>query len=165
MDGPNEIADLARVNAIAMEAKKDGLSQRQGGDWALRFTVSAIDMDVRITKAPMGTRYQMVLVEITDDETPKDFKAQDRDKWRELGATKQAGIRCKDPIFWAYLHEELHFRRSRTKTWPRPVSGSNATSRAGGIWKRSETRKHGESGICWIMVFRRGVIARITENV
>jgi hypothetical protein len=57
----------------------------------------------------MGTRYQCVLVEIGDDETPVDHKAEDRDKWRELGATRQAGIRCNDPVFWAFLIEELHF--------------------------------------------------------
>ena len=28
------------------------------------------------------------------------------DKWRDLGPARQAGIRCKDPIFWAFLSEE-----------------------------------------------------------
>jgi hypothetical protein len=28
------------------------------------------------------------------------------DKWRELGPTKQSGMRCKQPAFWAYLSEE-----------------------------------------------------------
>jgi hypothetical protein len=102
-------AETARANAIPLEVKKDGLSQKQNGDWILRVIVAAIDMDARITTAPMGARFQAVLVELNEDETPKDYKAEDRDKWRELGATKQAGIRCNDPIFWAYLTEELHF--------------------------------------------------------
>jgi hypothetical protein len=102
-------AETARANAIPLEIKKDGLSQKQNGDWILRVIVAAVDMDTQITKAPMGTRYQCVLVEIGDDETPVDHKAEDRDKWRELGATRQAGIRCNDPVFWAYLTEELHF--------------------------------------------------------
>jgi hypothetical protein len=102
-------ADSARANAIAMEAKKDGMAQRQDGHWRLCFTVAAADIDGRIVSAPMGTRYQAVLVEINDDETPVDHQAIDRDKWRALGPTRQAAIRCKDPIFWAYLHEELHF--------------------------------------------------------
>jgi hypothetical protein len=104
-----DISASARVNAIPLEVKKDGLSQKQNGDWILRVVVAAIDMDGRITKAPMGTRYQCVLVEIGDDETPVDYAAKDRDRWRELGPTWQAGIRCNDPIFWAYLSEELHF--------------------------------------------------------
>src|SRR5215475_2539197 len=102
-------AARARANAISFEAKKDGLSQRQSGDWQLRLTVAALDMDQRITSAPMGTRFQCVLVEINDDETPVDHAAQDRDKWRALGPTKQAGIRCNDPVFWAFLREHLHF--------------------------------------------------------
>src|SRR2546422_9513527 len=99
-------AKAARENATSLEVKKDGLQQRQSGDWMLRFTVAAIDMDRRITTAPMGTRYQCVLVEVNDDESPTDHKAMERDKWRDLGPAKQAGIRCKEPIFWAFLSEE-----------------------------------------------------------
>ena len=42
-------AQAARRNAISLEVKKDGLQQRQSGDWMLRFTVAAVDMDRRIT--------------------------------------------------------------------------------------------------------------------
>lgn len=103
------IADLAKANAISFEVKKDGLTQRQSGDWQLRLTIAAIDMDQRITGAPMGTRFACVLVEIGDDETPVDHQSEERDKWRALGPAKQAGIRCKDAVFWAFLTEELHF--------------------------------------------------------
>ena len=27
-------------------------------------------------------------------------------EWRELGPTQQAGIRCKEPVFWAWLREQ-----------------------------------------------------------
>jgi hypothetical protein len=104
----NDPARRARENAIALEVKKDGLQQRQNGDWMLRFTVASTDMDQRIATAQMGTRYQCVLVEVNDDELPVDHKAMDRDKWRALGPVKQAGIRCSDPIFWAYLREQQH---------------------------------------------------------
>lgn len=102
-------ADTATANAISLEIKKDGLQQRQSGDWQLRFTVSSADMDQRLASAPMGTRYACVLVEVNDDETPVDYRAQERDKWRDLGPTKQAALRCKEPLFWAFLNEELHF--------------------------------------------------------
>lgn len=98
-------ATKARSNAISLECKKDGLQQRQSGDWVLRLTVQAIDMHQRIVSAPMGARFQCVLVEVNDDETPVDHVAMDRDKWRALGPAKQAGIRCKDPVFWAFLRE------------------------------------------------------------
>jgi hypothetical protein len=104
-----DYSEAARSNAIALEAKKDGLSQKQNGDWILRVVIAAADMDGRITKAAMGTRWQCAFVEVNDDETPVDHKAMDRDKWRGLGPVKQSGIRCKDPVFWSYLMEELHF--------------------------------------------------------
>jgi hypothetical protein len=102
-------ADQARENSVSFECKKDGLQQRQSGDWVLRLTVAAVDMDQRITTASMGTRFMCVLVEINDDETPVDHKSEDRDKWRALGPAKQAGIRCKDPVFWAFLREETGY--------------------------------------------------------
>src|SRR5262249_46005972 len=79
------------------------------GDWQLRFTVSAIDMDQRLAEAPMGARFACVLVEVNDDDSPVDHAAVARDKWRDLGPAKQAGIRCKEPTFWGFLMEELHF--------------------------------------------------------
>jgi len=99
-------ADIAVENAISFEVKKDGLQQRQNGDWVLRFTAQNIDMHKIVTNAPMGTRFLMTLVELNDDQTAVDHKAMDRDKWRDLGPTKQAGMRCADPVFWAWLEEE-----------------------------------------------------------
>lgn len=104
-------ADIALDNAISFEVLKDGLQQRQNGDWTLRFTAQASDMQPRdvhriLVNAKMGTRFLCTLVEKGDDEMPVDHKAMDRDKWRDLGATKQAGIRCKQPLFWAWLEEE-----------------------------------------------------------
>jgi hypothetical protein len=122
-------ADLARQNAIPLEVKKDGLQQRQNGDWVLRFVVQAADMDQRLTSAPMGTRFQVVLVEIDDSEMPvspaakeniatpqpapdKPPAAAKRMDWRELQPAAQAGIRCDDPVFWKFLHVEHCFPES-----------------------------------------------------
>jgi hypothetical protein len=115
-------ADRARNNAISLEAKKDALSQRQSGDWRVSFTVQGIDMDTRLTQAPMGTRYAMVLVEIGPDELPVQKEAPSnvpsgsppstrpdgtkRMDWRDMQPAAQAGIRCADPVFWKFLDEE-----------------------------------------------------------
>jgi hypothetical protein len=96
-------AERAVANAIPIEVKKDGLQQRQNGDWVLRLTVHAADMDPRVTSAPMGTRYQAVLVEIGDDEQPKERGRLD---WREVQPAAQAGIRCAEPRFRDYLAVE-----------------------------------------------------------
>ena len=103
-----DVADVATANAIKLEVKKDGLQQRQNGDWVLRFTAQNIDMHQVIINAPMGTRFFMTLNELNDDETPVDHVAQERDKWRNLGPVQQAGIRCGDPVFWAFLTESEH---------------------------------------------------------
>ena len=129
-------ADLARNAAISLEAKKDALAQRQSGDWKISFTVQGADMDARLTKAAMGTRFAMVLVEIGDDEQPvnrkeamrTDAKHSDagavatsvdsrpepnpparakREKmdWRDMQPAAQAGLRCAEPLFRAFLRE------------------------------------------------------------
>ena len=108
-------ADIARQNAIPLEVKKDGLQQRQNGDWVLRFVVQAADMDQRLTSAPMGTRFQVAMVEIGEDEMPITPQPAEPDRhpagtkrmdWRELQPAAQAGIRCADPVFWKFLIEE-----------------------------------------------------------
>ena len=104
-------ADLARQNAIPLEVKKDGLQQRQNGDWALRFVVQAADMDQRLISAAMGTRFQVALVEIGDDELPKQKAKLD---WREVQPTAQAAIRCAEPHFREYLSIE-HGKNTNTK--------------------------------------------------
>jgi len=101
-------ARRARANAIPLEVKKDGLRQRQSGDWVLSLVIAAADMSARITGAAMGTRYQCVLVEVNDDETPKEDNT--RQLWRDLGPVKQSALRCRDPVFWAFLEEEKQLR-------------------------------------------------------
>jgi hypothetical protein len=102
----DQAATQAKENAVSFEVKKDGLQQRQSGDWVLRLTVQAIDMHQRIVNASMGARFACVLVEIDDDEMPVPHAAKERDKWVDLGPARQAGMRCKEPVFWAWLTEE-----------------------------------------------------------
>jgi hypothetical protein len=104
-------ADRAKANAISFECKKDALQQRQSGDWKVSFTVQGLDMDERLTRAAMGTRFVAVLVEVNDDELPvqtKEKPARPRPKrdWRDMLPTQQAGIRCDDPMFVAFLKEQ-----------------------------------------------------------
>src|SRR5438874_1562303 len=101
------IADLARQNAIPLEVKKDGLQQRQNGDWVLRLVIQAADMDQRITSAAMGTRFQAALVEIGDDELPKEKGSLD---WRDVQPAAQCGIRCNEARFRDYLAVEHGFK-------------------------------------------------------
>jgi hypothetical protein len=101
-----DISDQARERAIPLEVKKDGLQQKQNGDWVIKFVIAAAHMDERIARAPMGARYQAALVEVDDDEMPKHDVV--KAKWAELGPVQQAVIRCGDPVFWAFLEEYVH---------------------------------------------------------
>lgn len=97
-------SDLALRNAIPLEVKKDGLQQRQNGDWVLRLVIQAADMDARITNAAMGTRFVAAMVEVGDDELPK--LAKPKATWQDVTPAAQAGIRCSEPLFHAFLREE-----------------------------------------------------------
>lgn len=133
-------AAKARKNAVSFECKKDGLQQRQSGDWMLRVVVQAIEMDQRIITAAMGTRFQCVLVEIDDNEEPVDHVAKDRDKWRALGTTKQAGIRCTDPVFWAWLEEERKYKNVNSQDAAAVIVRALC-----GVTSRSELEKPGNT--------------------
>jgi hypothetical protein len=100
------VAAKALANAIPLEIKKDAMRQTQSGDWKITFTVQAADMDQRLTSAAMGTRFQAALVEIGDDELPKEKGKLD---WREVQPAAQAGIRCADARFRDYLSVEYGF--------------------------------------------------------
>lgn len=130
-------ADQARANAIAAEAKKDALSQRQSGDWCLRLVIHELDM--RIINAAPGTRYQVVFVEIGDDEKPVDHINAERNKWAELGAVQQAGMRCKEERFQKWLRDELHFEVHGEE------SAAGAVRFHCGIDSRSELGKPGQA--------------------
>jgi hypothetical protein len=141
-------ADDAVANAIKFECKKDGLQQRQSGDWMLRVVFKQEEYSEYLGRAPMGTRFQAVLVEIDSDETPVDHKAQDRDKWRALGPVKQAGIRCNDPIFWAWLTEERGWHVTNAEL------AAVAVRELCNVASRSDLGKpaFGEQRIAWYML-------------
>jgi hypothetical protein len=132
------IADIARQSAIPLEVKKDGLQQRQNGDWVLRLVVQAADMDPRITNAAMGTRFQAALVEVGDDELPKH-----RTDWREVQPAAQAGIRCADEHFRKYLRSE-HGKSAAT-----PDEAADAIRKMCGIASRSELSTNHRARTLW----------------
>jgi hypothetical protein len=151
-------ATKARANAIPLELKKDGLQQRQNGDWVLRFTVQASDMDERLTKAAMGTRFMAALVEIGENEEPVPATitgsppstrpdGTKRMDWREVQPAAQCALRCNDATFRAFLTEEYSFR---------PRTGEDATEQAAAflrnwfnISSRSELSTDHRARVLW----------------
>jgi hypothetical protein len=156
-------ADLARKNSISLEAKKDALAQRQNGDWKVSFTVQGNDMDPRLTQAPMGTRYAVVLVEIGDDELPvqqKENRAKpdpaspqdsrpDRAKrmdWRDMQPAAQAALRCDQPAFRTFLMEQHSFRPREANS---PDEAAEFIRSFFGIKSRSELGTDHRKRVLW----------------
>src|SRR6185503_3667885 len=154
------IADHARNQAISLEAKKDALAQRQNGDWKVSFTVQGIDMDTRLTQAPMGTRYAVVLVEIGDDELPvaaKETAAKPRQKdsspsphpggakrpWRDLDPTTQAAMCCNEASFAAFLRE------TRKDYWIEAPATADCVRLICGVTSRKELGTNQRARIIW----------------
>lgn len=94
-----DAADMVRELAIPLEVKKDGLQQRQDGSWLLRLRVHPQDSINLIAKAPMGQRYMLAMVELGDNEEPKQRK-----QWNEMSAAAQSGVRCGEESFWEFLN-------------------------------------------------------------
>jgi hypothetical protein len=123
-------AAIARTNAVHFEAKKDGCTQRQSGDWVIRLTVQSLDLDQAVMRAAPGTRYMVALVEIGDDEQPVQQQkepaassktqiptAQPRQS-TPAGApqtyAKRLGMACTQPRFWMFMFE--HTKRQFSVT-------------------------------------------------
>lgn len=154
------IADQARNLAISLEAKKDALRQMQNGDWKVSFTVQGVDMDARLTQAPMGTRFAMVLVEIGDNEEPVPPKAvapaspgqvtskpdrvkREKQNWRDTAPANQAGIRCDDPIFIAFLKEQ------RPDDWHEAPDAAECVRLICGVQSRTELGINHKARVIW----------------
>jgi hypothetical protein len=117
-------ADLALDAALSFEAKKDSMRQTQSGTWKVTFTVQASDVPRSLTEAMPGTRYQVVIVEIGDNEMPVQpvkevspaparqlepepagARAKPKRDWRDILPSNQAGMRYSKPEFSAFLRE------------------------------------------------------------
>lgn len=133
-------AAKAVANAIPLELKKDAMRQTQSGDWKITFTVQAADMDQRLTSAAMGARFQAALVEIGDDELPKEKKQMD---WRDVQPAAQAGIRCNEPRFRDYLAIEYG------KTTNTPEDAAKALREISNVNSRAEFSTNPKARVFW----------------
>lgn len=117
-------AELALENAMHCEAKKHAYRQTQDGV-VVSFVLHPNEVPDGLATAPLGSRYVLALVQIDESELPvkqKEAAAKPRPSahpptpqtggarrekmdWRDMQPAAQAGIRCEDPVFWAFLSE------------------------------------------------------------
>lgn len=118
-----------RDNTIHCEVRK--ISYRQSKDGVVvSFVIHPNDVPQTLATAELGSRYMLALVQLNDDESPKEVVPGDRrpqpstgqdkttpgvatDQPRRAVApekklTQQAGICCGDPMFRRFLYERNH---------------------------------------------------------
>lgn len=103
------------------EAVKVALKQDKTG-YVLTLNIHPDDLDERIMRDFVGARYQVVMVRLNGSEGPMDRQ----DEFSADRAMKIAGLLCRDPMFWEYLHEDnqiLNAAESDATDWLREYLG------------------------------------------
>lgn len=88
---------MSELATISLEAKKDGLQQRQDGSWLLRLRLHPHDDIAELSKAPMGQRFAVVLCAIKDDETPEEKPVNK--------LVQRCAILCEEQSFKSFLED------------------------------------------------------------
>ena len=90
------------MKTLQFEGVKVALKQDKTG-YVLTLSMHPDDIPEDLLRDFVGSRYQVVMVRIGGNEQPMDKQqefAGDR-------AVRIAGLLCRDPKFWKYLHEDL----------------------------------------------------------
>ena len=99
------------METIQFEAVKVALKQNKDG-FVLTLCLHPDDAPEHLLRDFVGSRYQVVMVRLNQDEEPLD-----RTEFEGAKAVRLAAAMCRDPEFWAYLQDEaLVFDRSEEET-------------------------------------------------
>ncbi len=146
-----------RDHAMNCEAKKHAYRQTQDGV-VVSFVLHPNEVPEGLAVASLGTRYQLAMVEIDDNEMPKEVmgnsgpgsnsakvsldktppRADDvqpggakSKTWHELKASQQSGILCNDPAFHKFLNEGVRIGRpGQQRFWSKPVNNTEDAAEA-----------------------------------
>jgi len=86
---------------IQFEGIKTGLKQSKDG-YVLTMAVHPDDLPDNLMRDFVGSRYVVVMVRLGDDEQPMNRE----NEFPGDHAVKMAGILCRDPEFWDWLHKK-----------------------------------------------------------
>lgn len=90
-----------RQHALTIEAKKHAYRQTQDGV-VIAFVVHPDDVDPVLASAPLGTRYTVALVQMSDENEPVGGPTKTV-AWEQMANSQQAGIRCNDDRFKSWV--------------------------------------------------------------
>ena len=88
------------METLNFEAIKLGLKQSKDG-FVLTLAVHPDDIPDELMRDFVGSRYQVVMVRLGDDDQPLSREGE----FPGDHAVKMAGILCRDPDFWRWLND------------------------------------------------------------
>jgi len=88
------------METLNFEAIKIGLKQSKDG-FVLTLAVHPDDIPDELMRDFVGSRYQVVMVRLGDDDQPLSREGE----FPGDHAVKMAGILCRDPDFWRWLND------------------------------------------------------------
>jgi len=113
------------MKTLQFEGVKVALKQDKTG-YVLTLCMHPDEIPEELLRDFVGARYQVVMVRLSGDETPMDRKEFDGTK-----AIRVAGLLCRDPNFWKWLHEDTQIIEATEKEatdWLRDYLGVTSRS-------------------------------------
>lgn len=113
------------MKTLQFEGVKVALKQDKTG-YVLTLCMHPDEIPEELLRDFVGARYQVVMVRLSGDETPMDRKEFDGTK-----AIRVAGLLCRDPNFWEWLHEDTQIIEPTEKEatdWLRDYLGVTSRS-------------------------------------
>ena len=108
------------MKTLQFEGVKVALKQDKTG-YVLTLCMHPDEIPEELLRDFVGARYQVVMVRLSGDETPMDRGEFDGQK-----AVRVAGLLCRDPDFWTWLHEDtqiIEATESEATDWLRDFLG------------------------------------------
>ena len=88
------------MDTSQFEGKKIALKQTKDG-YAMTLAIHPDDIPDELVRDFVGARYMVVMVRLGDTEEPLN-----RQEFAGSKYVKMAGMLCRDPQFWEWLHED-----------------------------------------------------------
>ena len=154
------IANEAIANSIQCEIVKYAYRQTKDGI-VVSFVVHPDDIPAALSTSRIGSRFVAVLVQVGDDELPVHQPAKEtkhvapatprtdpkpagaKRDWRDIPPPQQAGIRCDEPAFAAYLKENFK------DDWHEAPDATECVRLICGVESRSELATNQKARVIW----------------
>jgi hypothetical protein len=124
-----------RDAAIAFEAVRAAIRQTKDG-WSLTLVIHPNDMNKELAAHPIGTRYQVALVEVNDEGEPVIPPGRTEGQRR----VQSAGMLARNPQFQVWVVEQ------RLAEEVSEAHAADAICRVAGIESRAELATNEEAG-------------------